>query len=119
MSPDGLRHQLTARARDLRQEATAAEQALWDLLRNRTFRGLKFRRQAPIKGYIADFYCAEQRLVIELDGGVHERKEQKLRDADRDVDLEVHGYRVLRFRNEAVLQRPEEVLQALGDWLDG
>jgi very-short-patch-repair endonuclease len=62
--------------------------------------GLKFRRQQPIGPYIADFYCAQHRLVIELDGGVH--RWQIDQDTERTTKLEAHGYRVLQVWNEEV-----------------
>ncbi len=96
------------RARELRRRATEAERVLWERLRNRRLGGLKFRRQHPLGPYIVDFYCAEHRLVVEVDGPIHER--QKERDALRAQHLEAYGYRVLRFRNEEVLTDIEAVL---------
>jgi very-short-patch-repair endonuclease len=66
-------------AKELRKSMTNAEELLWQRLRNRNWRGLKFRRQCPIGPFIADFYCAQFRLVIEIDGGIHERQ----READQ------------------------------------
>ena len=117
MSQDLKAGRLTARARELRREETLAEKELWRMLRGRAFRGLKFRRQAPLLGYIADFYCPQLRLVIELDGGIHDTVEQRLRDENRDADLEAHGYTVLHIRNAEVLERPESVVQRLEAWL--
>lgn len=67
----GTSQAIQEQARQLRREMTPAERVLWDRLRNRRFLGLKFRRQHPLGRFIADFYCAEHRLVIELDGDVH------------------------------------------------
>jgi very-short-patch-repair endonuclease len=101
------------RARLLRQESTPAEEALWELLRDRQLLGLKFRRQVPIGSYVADFYCHEMRLVLELDGEVHEGDRQKAHDINRDHNLAALGYRVLRFTNCEALEQPATILQRL------
>src|ERR1035437_9732286 len=62
-------------AKDLRQTSTVAEQLLWEHIRNKKLSGLKFRRQHPLDNYIADFYCHEKKLAIQLDGGIHNNKE--------------------------------------------
>ena len=84
-----------SRARRMRKDMTAAERALWDALRNRRFMGLKIRRQVPVGPFIADFYCADHRLVIEDDGCGHGAQ----RDLDRDHWLGKKGFRILRLRN--------------------
>ena len=96
------------KARSLRNTATDAEQTLWRHLRGRQLQGLKFRRQYPIAGYIADFACVEAKLVIELDGGQHADRESY--DAERTRKMETNGYRVLRFWNDDGLSRTTEVL---------
>jgi type I restriction enzyme R subunit len=90
---------------------TGPEAQLWQLLRNRRFETLKFRRQTPVAGAICDFFCAELRLIIELDGGIHDLKEAE--DSLRDARLEAAGFRVLRFRNNAFLDNPNLVLEAI------
>jgi very-short-patch-repair endonuclease len=75
------------------------------------FRGVKFRRQAPVAGAIADFFCAELRLVVELDGGVHALKIED--DAARDARLTAAGFTVLRAENEAFLRNPNDLLTAI------
>ena len=90
---------------------TPAEQILWKHLRGRRLHGLKFRRQHPLGRFIADFYCAEHRLVIELDGDIH--RDQQEYDEARTDTLRNYGYRVLRFSNEAVFQRLDKVLEAI------
>jgi very-short-patch-repair endonuclease len=90
-------------ARALRAGLTDAEQLLWYFLRNRSFCGYKFRRQHPIGRYILDFYCHDERLAVELDGGGHALDEQYLYDAERTKELEGAGIRVLRFWNNQVL----------------
>ncbi|MEA3345439.1 MAG: endonuclease domain-containing protein, partial [Chloroflexota bacterium] len=104
----GTSRAIQERARQLRREMTPAERILWDRLRNRQFLGLKFRRQHPLGRFIADFYCAEHRLVIELDGDIH--RDHREYDQVRTEVLQDHGYQVLRFSNDAVLQFPDEVL---------
>ena len=100
-------------ARELRARLTDAEQLLWHLLRNRSFCGYKFRRQHPLGRYILDFYCHEERLAIELDGGGHGAEEQAAYDAVRTEELEGADIRVLRFWNNQVLMETESVLTAL------
>jgi very-short-patch-repair endonuclease len=96
-------------ARHLRTSATDAERLLWHHLRSRQLGQYKFRRQYPIAGYIADFVCVSTRLVVELDGGQH--VDAALYDAKRTQIIEKHGYRVLRFWNDDVLLRTNDVLE--------
>ena len=100
----------TARARDLRQSMTEAERKLWFALRDRRFRGLKFRRQVPIGPFIVDFFCVEARLVIEADGGQHSESPQ---DAARDAWLRAQGLVVLRLWNDDILRDLSGSLQRL------
>ena len=102
---------LVETARALRQKQTPAEAIFWELVRNRRFLGLKFRRQHPLGDYVADFYCHEHRLVIEFDGGVHSEKQRK--DRKRDAWMAAQGFKVLRFKNEQLLDDPESVLSAI------
>jgi very-short-patch-repair endonuclease len=108
------------RARELRRAMTEPEKKLWSRLRGRQVGNLKFRRQAPLEGYIVDFCCLERRLVIEVDGGDHAGGWQNL---ERTVRLEAAGYRVLRFWNPDVLGNVDgvvrAVMQALGIGGDG
>ena len=99
------------RARQLRRDWTKAEARLWLSLRNRKLDGFKFRRQAPIDRYFADFACLEARLVIELDGGQH--AEQIEYDLARTAVLEQCGFHVLRFWNHHVLTEVDGVLQEI------
>ncbi|MEH6408568.1 MAG: endonuclease domain-containing protein, partial [Leeuwenhoekiella sp.] len=84
MKDNKLKITKTKLARLLRQEQTEAEKELWELLRNRKFENLKFRRQHPLKDYIVDFFCKELNLIIELDGGYHNEPQQKEKDESRD-----------------------------------
>ena len=99
------------RAKELRQTMTLAENTLWQHLRNKQLNGLKFRRQHPLGPFIADFYCAACRLVIELDGAIHDT--QQAQDAARTEQFEDYGYRVIRFHNDLVLNEIEQVLTAI------
>jgi very-short-patch-repair endonuclease len=103
-----LTHQ---RARELRKVLTPAERLLWEALKNRQLNGYKFRRQHPIYRYIADFYCHELGLVIELDGGVHDGIGQQEHDRNRDQVILEFGIRVLRFKNEEIVNNLEKMLR--------
>ena len=101
----------TSRSRSLKRRMTWTEQKLWEGLRELD---VNFRRQAPIGRYFADFACHSKRIVIEVDGGVHERlAEVHLRDVERQHWLEGQGYRVIRFWNNDVLKNPEGVLTTI------
>jgi len=101
------------RAKRLRRTSTGAEAILWNRLRDRQVLGLKFRRQAPIGPYIADFFCHELRLVVEIDGGVHAEVRQISHDVNRDANLRALGYRVLRFTNQQIEEEIDLVLAAI------
>ena len=94
----------------MRRNPTSAEHALWRALRAKTADGLKFRRQAPIGRYIADFYCAETRMVVELDGASHDDAPE---DAVRDAWMRGQGITVLRFWNNEVLGNLDGVLRII------
>jgi very-short-patch-repair endonuclease len=96
---------------ELRKRLTVAERKLWSLIRNRQLGGVKFRRQQIVAGFIVDFYCAENRLAIELDGDVHALQEQY--DKDREAALLELGIRTIRFTNHEVLEQIEAVLEKL------
>ncbi len=106
-------HNITERARQLRQRQTSAEQLLWQRLRRHQLRGLKFKRQHRIGKYIVDFYCAELDLVVELEGAIHEKPLQREYDKNRFDDFEIRGLSVLRIRNEQVFESIEEVLNRI------
>ena len=99
--------------RDLRQSLTKTEKILWEYLRNRKLDGLKFRRQHPIDKFIADFYCHEKKLVVELDGTVHEEKVNEDYDKARTYELTGLGIKVIRFRNHEVENDIEMVLKQI------
>jgi very-short-patch-repair endonuclease len=99
----------------MRTEATLAEKQLWQRLKNKQLLGLKFRRQQVIDRFIVDFYCHEVKLVIEVDGEIHNYTQ--VEDAIREEFLESLGLRVVRFKNEDVLFRIEGVLEEIVQWL--
>ncbi|MBI1910060.1 MAG: endonuclease domain-containing protein [Deltaproteobacteria bacterium] len=100
------------KARWLRQIGTLSESKLWHALRYQKL-GVKFRRQEPIDHYIVDFCCFERRLVIEIDGGIHENPDQKKYDGQRESHLRDEGFRILRFRSEEVEKRLDEVIEKI------
>ena len=97
----------------MRKEQTPAENALWELLRNRQLADLKFRRQHQIGDYIVDFFCAEHGLVVELDGTPHETAKRLKHDAKRDSYLKSLGHIVLRFENKQVFEDTENLLNTI------
>ena len=107
---DSLPKSAISRARTLRRAMTDAEIKLWKLLRNRRMLALKFRRQVPVGPYIADFLCVSAKVIVEADGSQHV---DSARDARRDAFLAGQGYRVLRFWNEEILNRPDEVMATI------
>lgn len=102
-------------AKKLRKTQTNAEAFIWKLLRNRQITNAKFRRQHPIEGFVADFYCHECKLIIELDGGQHFTEEGLLKDAVRTQRLNELGIRVLRFDNRQAFLETGTVLQVIYD----
>lgn len=95
----------------MRKQATPAEKIFWEIVRNRNFLDLKFRRQHQIGDYIVDFYCNEMKLIIELDGEVHEASKVKKKDRKRDSYLKSSGMNIIRIRNEEILNNIESVLK--------
>jgi len=102
---------LRKRARSLRQELTLAERLVWLCLRRNQLLACHFRRQQIVGGFIVDFYCASARLVIEVDGPVHES--QREQDRNRDAILSTHGVRILRFTNEQIKTNLGDVLEVI------
>jgi len=101
----------TARSRELRRDATPAERLLWEQLRSRRCAGVRFNRQFPIGPFICDFVSRAAKLVIEVDGGQHDRQADA--DAERTRYMEAQGYRVLRFWNNDVIERTEGVVMEI------
>jgi very-short-patch-repair endonuclease len=93
----------------MRRNPSVTERKLWRLLRDRHLDGLKFRRQVPIGPYFADFLCLSAKLIVEADGPLHD----EAYDAKRDAFLRSRGFRVLRFPNAMIVERPQEVFAAI------
>ncbi len=104
-----VRRQISPHAARLRRDMTDVEQTLWRALRNRQLGDLKWRRQASVGRYVADFLCAEAMLIVELDGSQHSPEH----DALRTAKLEAAGYEVLRFWNSDVITSFEGVCDTI------
>ncbi len=100
---------------ELRKNQTPAEEKLWQYLRKEQLAGRKFRRQHSIENYIVDFYCASERLIIELDGSHHFQGETYFNDGVREARLQQLNYRILRISNQTVFENIIEVLQQISD----
>jgi very-short-patch-repair endonuclease len=98
-------------ARQLRQRATPEERLMWQELRAHRFEGLHFRRQQVIDGFVADFYCHAARLIVEVDGPIHD--DQREYDAFRDLALAEHGLRIVRVSNDDVRRDMPTVLERI------
>lgn len=94
-------YKLKNRRQDLRVKSTNAEQILWQLLRNKKL-GYKFLRQYSIEGYVVDFYCAEKRLAIEIDGGYHHLADSKKYDSYRQRLISAYNIKFMRFSNDRI-----------------
>ena len=108
---------LKDRAKEMRKEPTVAENILWQALRNNQT-GYKIRRQHIIEGFIADFICIEERLVIEVDGGIHQTKEQKEFDEYRTYIINDKGFHVIRYSNEDVINKTKTVVEDIKEKLN-
>jgi very-short-patch-repair endonuclease len=93
----------------LRNKSTSAEAELWNILKSKKLDLRIFRRQHSIGNYIVDFFCASEKLIIELDGNRHGEYQRIEKDIKRDQYLEGHGFSILRFENRLVFQEPEFV----------
>lgn len=100
-------------AKLLRKRMTPCEKVLWERLRRKNILGVRFRRQHPIGFYIADFYCHELSLEIEVDGEIHKRKEQKEHDENRSAEMDRLGIRVIRFTNDEIKNHIGQVMQKI------
>ncbi len=104
------------RAKELRNNVTHTEMLMWHYLVTRPL-GYKFRRQHPFYNYIADFYCHALRLVIEIDGSIHNRADVKEYDKERENIIRSLGIEVLRFTNADVLHRFDFVISSINIWI--
>lgn len=109
---------LKAFSRKLRNNSTPGEILLWKQLRAGKIKGFTFNRQKPLNNYIVDFYCKPLKLVIEVDGGYHFEKEQRILDAERQKILEEMGVSFLRFHDEEIRKDMEVVLRRIEQYVD-
>ncbi|HEY9750965.1 MAG TPA: endonuclease domain-containing protein [Allocoleopsis sp.] len=107
----GTTPEIESAAKKLRYNLTPAEQILWQALKRKQLHGLKFRCQHPVGPFIADFLCAKHKLIIELDGTVH--NQQTDYDNSRTEQLKAYGYQVVRFRNQEVFANLDAVLERI------
>lgn len=109
------RKYLKAYRKSLRNNLTSAEATLWKSLQRKQLHGKKFRRQHSIKNFIVDFYCASEKIIIELDGAYHFEFAQQNYDDERTQILESFGLKVIRFENELVFENLEGVLNEIAN----
>ena len=106
-------------AKALRTDMTKAEACLWKyVLKARMMKGYQFRRQRPVLNYIADFMCKELNLIIEVDGITHTYEKVALKDEKRTLELQKHGFTVLRYTDEEVLQQIDRVWNSIANWIE-
>jgi len=111
---EGASHLIFENAKLLRNNMTAAEKILWMHLKN-NINGFKIRRQHPIGNYITDFFCHKAKLIIEIDGSVHNNEEVKVNDEIRQKDLENLGYTIIRYTNDQIFNQIEDVLNNISE----
>jgi very-short-patch-repair endonuclease len=104
-------------AKEMRKNPTETEKILWNILRKLRSEGYIFRRQHPIDIFIADFYCHKLKLVIEVDGEIHEDEQAKDYDDGRTAELEKYGIKVQRFTNDQVLRDKEFIINQINKWI--
>ena len=107
----GTTREIEQAARHLRQNLTPSEATLWTALCNRQLEGLKFRCQHPVGSFIVDFYCPSCKLVIEIDGSIHDQQQDY--DQARTDQLQDFGYSVLRFTNDEVINDLSKVINQI------
>lgn len=112
MMHEGAKPILFQRAQNLRKRETEAEKILWERLSNKQL-GVKFRRQHPLYRFIVDFYCHELRLVVELNGSIHDLEEQANYDQFRTMLINQLDIKVIRFRNDEIFEDLDKVLEAI------
>ena len=100
-------------AKELRARMTEPEKILWEKLRLKQLGSYRFKAQHPIGEFIVDFYCHKSRLVIEIDGGYHDQRDQQDYDVNREKILSEFGLKIIRFKNEDVLDRINCVLEEI------
>ncbi len=102
----------------LRANSTEAENILWEHLRDKKLSGLKFKRQYSIDQFVVDFYCPKLKLAVELDGKIHLKKEVKNHDENRDGYLSEFGIKILRIKNEVILNEIDKALEIINEKIE-
>ena len=105
-------------AKKLRNDSTIGEILLWSYLKGKQMMGYDFHRQKPLLNYIADFYCAELGLVIEIDGDSHQCEEQQLKDYKKDTGLAAYDLTILRFFESEVRKDMDNVLRSIQFYIE-
>ena len=109
---------LKERARQLRNNSTLSEVLLWNELKNGKMKGKDFHRQKPIMNFIADFFCPELALVIEIDGNSHDKENAYEKDRERQREIEGLGIQFLRFNDLDVKRNMTGVLSVIEQWIE-
>lgn len=105
----GAKPELFRYAQEMRKNPTESEKTLWNILRKFRYKGYIFRRQHPVDIFIADFYCHKLKLIVEVDGDIHESDQSMEYDDGRSAELEKYGLRIIRFSNDQVLKETDKV----------
>lgn len=115
----GAKPELFRLAETMRKNSTEAENILWKSLKEFRIKGYIFRRQHPIDIFIADFYCHKIKLVIEVDGEVHDNIQAQEYDDGRSGEIERYGIKVIRFKNEEIINNQELIIQRIRSIITG
>jgi len=113
----GATHKTIEKSKELRKHMTEAESLLWERLKGKQLLDLRFRRQHPINIFIADFYCHSVLLAVEVDGGIHEIEENKKYDISREDELLKYGIKVIRFKNQDILNNIDDVIVMIKEYI--
>jgi len=113
----GATHKTIEKEKELRKHMTEAESLLWERLKGKQLLDLRFRRQHPINIFIADFYCHSVLLAVEVDGGIHEIEENKKYDISREDELLKYGIKVIRFKNQDILNNIDDVIVMIKEYI--
>jgi very-short-patch-repair endonuclease len=105
----GAKPELFRFAQEMRKNPTESEKALWNILRKFRYKGYIFRRQHSVDIFIADFYCHKLKLIVEVDGGVHDSDQAMEYDDGRSAELEKYGLSIIRFTNDQVLKETDKI----------
>lgn len=113
----GAKPELFRYAQEMRKNPTDGEKALWNILRKFRYKGYIFRRQHPVDIFIADFYCHKLKLIIEVDGDVHDSEQAIQYDDGRTAELEKYGLSIMRFTNDQVLNEKEKITLQIQNYI--